>query len=248
MVNRERKIWIGTSGWHYPYWREVFYPPKMQPRDYMDYYLRFFRTVEVNNSFYRLPSPETFTAWGASVPDDFTFAVKGSRFITHMKKLKDPQQSLERFLHNVGFLENKLGPILFQLPPTWKLNYERLKDFVEALPTYHRYTFEFRHPSWYSEQVYELLQQHNIAFCIYELAMHLSPIQLTTDFVYVRLHGPGGKYQGSYSDSVLQEWADQAREWKEQGKDVYIYFDNDQNAYAAFNAQTLNSMVKNAGD
>lgn len=247
MEGAERKIYIGTSGWHYPHWKNVFYPPGMQPRDYMNHYLQFFRTVEINNSFYRLPSPETFAAWRTSVPENFTFSVKANRFITHMKKLKDPVQSLERFLHHVGFLEEKLGPILFQLPPGWNLNFDRLKEFIDVLPAYHRYTFEFRHPGWYDEQVYALLRERNISFCIYELARHISPMQLTADFVYVRLHGPGEKYEGSYPDHVLQEWAAQAGEWKAQGKDVYIYFDNDQYAYAAFNAQTLNSMVNGAG-
>ena len=246
MAESEKKIYVGTSGWHYAYWKGNFYPPKMQQRDFLNYYLNFFRTVEINNSFYRLPSPETFTAWKNAVPDDFTFAVKASRFITHMKKLKDPVQSLERFLNAVVFLEDKLGPVLFQLPPAWKLNFERLKSFVEALPPYYRYTFEFRHPDWYNEQVYDLLRKHNMAFCNYELALHLSPMQVTADFVYVRLHGPGeGKYQGSYSDDTLHWWAKQAQEWKAMGKDVYIYFDNDQLGYAAFNAKTLKEIIGN---
>ena len=179
------------------------------------------------------------------MPDDFTFAVKASRYITHMKKLKDPQQSLERFLHAITFLEDKLGPILFQLPPMWKLDFERLKSFIEALPPYYRYTFEFRHPDWYNERVYALLQEHNMAFCNYELARHMSPIQVTADFVYVRLHGPEeGKYQGSYSEESLRWWAQQVRNWKAMGKDVYIYFDNDQLGYAGFNARTLNEMLR----
>lgn len=240
MAEREGKIHIGTSGWHYAHWNGTFYPPKTSQKDYLNYYLRYFRTVEINNSFYRLPSPETFSIWRKAVPDDFIFAVKASRFITHMKKLKDPQQSLERFLHQVGFLEEKLGPVLFQLPPMWNMNYERLKNFIEVLPPYYRYTFEFRNTSWYNEQVYELLKQYNMAFCSYELAGHLSPMQLTADFVYVRLHGPGeGKYQGNYSDEALQGWARQAREWKAMGKDVYIYFDNDEQGFAAFNARSL---------
>lgn len=238
-----KKINIGTSGWHYAYWKGTFYPPKTPQKDYLNYYLGFFRTVEINNSFYRLPSPETFKAWKESVPDDFTFAVKASRFITHMKKLKDPQQSLEKFMYHVGFLEDKLGPILFQLPPLWKLDLDRFKSFLDALPDYYRYTFEFRHPSWYDERVYELLRSRNMAFCAYELAGHFSPLQITADFVYVRLHGPEGKYQGSYSDEALQWWANQAREWAERGKEVFIYFDNDQLGYAAFNAKTLKEMV-----
>ena len=238
------KIWVGTSGWSYPYWKGNFYPAGFPQKEQFNYYLRFFRTVEINNSFYKLPSAETFSTWAAAVPDGFLYAVKASRYITHMKKLKDPVQSLEKFMHAVNFLEDRLGPILFQLPPFWKLNLDRLREFLEVLPKGYRYAFEFRNESWYDERVYELLAAHNIAFCIYELEYHQSPVPLTADFVYVRLHGPEGKYAGSYSDEALQEWCKQAKEWQSQGKDVYIYFDNDQNGYAGFNARALKEMVE----
>ncbi len=192
-------IYIGTSGWHYNHWKGNFYPAGVTAKHFTQYYLRFFRTVEINNSFYRLPSPETFATWKASVPDEFLFSVKASRYITHMKKLKDPQQSLAQFLGNAQALEEKLGPILFQLPPAWRLNLDRFRDFLKVLPPYHRYTFEFRDQSWYSPEVYALLQHHGHAFCIYDLGGHLSPLEVTADFVYVRLHGPEGKYDGSYS-------------------------------------------------
>ncbi len=240
----QRKIYIGTSGWHYKHWMGNFYPPGLKSKDFTSYFLRFFRTVEINNSFYKLPSAETFANWRASVPDDFVFAVKGSRFITHMKKLKDPQESIQRFFQNVNALEEKLGPILFQLPPGWSVNEERLAAFLAVLPPYYRYTFEFRHPSWYTPGVYALLQKYNAAFCIYELEYHMSPLQVTADFVYVRLHGPETKYAGSYSESALQWWASKCLEWQQQGLDVYVYFDNDQLGYAAFNAQRLQQLVQ----
>lgn len=236
-------IYIGTSGWHYKHWKGNFYPANMPQRDYLNHYLQFFKTVEINNSFYKLPAADTFACWRKAVPEDFIFAVKGSRFITHMKKLKDPEQSFAKFIHQVGFLEEKLGPILFQLPPMWNLNYQRLKIFLEMLPAYYRYTIEFRNANWYDERVYELLREHKVAFCIYELEGHMSPMEVTADFVYVRLHGPEGKYAGSYSDTALQWWANQALTWSLQGKHVYIYFDNDQNGYAVFNAQTLKTIV-----
>lgn len=238
-----QKIYIGTSGWHYKHWMNTFYPVGVKQKDFTRYYLHYFRSVEINNSFYRLPSAQTFATWRAAVPEDFVFAVKASRFITHMKKLTDPQQSIARFFENVQGLEEKLGPILFQLPPGLHVSMQKLQDFLRALPPYYRYTFEFRHPSWYHPAVFDLLRQYNLAFCIYELDGHLSPLEVTAPFVYVRLHGPGGKYEGSYSEDALSHWANKCLEWQGQGLDVYIYFDNDQLGYAAFNAKRLQELV-----
>jgi uncharacterized protein YecE (DUF72 family) len=140
-------------------------------------------------------------------------------------------------------LSKKLGPILFQLPPGWKLNIERLHDFLKILPRAHRYAFEFRNPTWYVDDVYNMLTAFNCAFCIYELAGHLSPIMITADFVYIRLHGPGEKYEGSYTTQALKKWASTMRQWQQQGKDVYLYFDNDQAAYAAFNAIKIKKLM-----
>ncbi|RNI29696.1 DUF72 domain-containing protein [Rufibacter immobilis] len=237
-------IYIGTSGWHYNHWKGNFYPKGVTSAQFTEHYLRYFKTVEINNSFYRLPTAQTFANWRASVPQDFLFAVKASRYITHMKKLKDAQQGLAQLLGNAQALEEKLGPVLFQLPPAWRLNLERFEEFLRALPPYYRYTFEFREPSWYHPQVYDLLRAHNHAFCIYELAGHMSPLEVTANFVYVRLHGPEGKYAGSYSESALQWWANTCCTWAAEGKDVYLYFDNDQNGYAAFNAIRLQELVR----
>lgn len=245
MGEKNSKIYIGTSGWHYKHWQGTFYPAETKPKAYLPEFLKYFRTVEINNSFYKLPSATTFAEWRNSVPDDFTFAVKANRYITHMKKLKDPEEPIIRFLDAVSFLEDKLGPILFQLPPFWNVNTERLQKFLEALPAGYRYTFEFRNDSWYTEEVYALLRRHNIAFCLYELERHQSPIIDTADFIYLRLHGPGDKYEGSYSDETLWGWSRQLIEWRGGGKDVYVYFDNDQFGYAAFNAKTLQEMVSN---
>ncbi len=239
----ERKIWIGCSGWHYKHWKSIYYPPGTATADYLTYYLQDFNTVEINNSFYRLPTPETFAAWYHAVPADFLFSVKASRFITHMKKLKDPQQSIARFFENVANLQEKLGPILFQLPPQWRCDVARFKDFLKALLPYYRYTFEFRDHSWYNEAVYQLLQSHRAAFCIYDLEYHLSPLEVTTDFVYVRLHGPLNKYDGSYSEATLYEWAQRCKNWQQSGKEVFVYFDNDMHGYAPFNARRLRELI-----
>ena len=238
------KIFIGTSGWHYKHWVGNFYPAGATSKDFTPYYLRNFRTVEINNSFYKLPSFETFANWRASMPADFVFSVKASRFITHMKKLKDPQQSTIRFFENVRGLAEKTGPILFQLPPAWKVNIERLEGLLKILPPEYRYTFEFRDPSWYTAEIYGLLRQFNAAFCIYELAGHLSPLEITADFLYLRLHGPTvQKYEGNYSEETLGFWAEKLLHWHAQNKDVFVYFDNDQAGYAAFNARRLQEMI-----
>jgi uncharacterized protein YecE (DUF72 family) len=234
---------IGTSGWHYKHWLGNFYPAKMPASRMLEFYYQRFDTVEINNSFYRLPQVETFRCWKESTPRNFLFAVKASRFITHNKKLIEPENALNNFLPRAEALGEKLGPVLFQLPPSWRKNLQRLQLFLEALPPYHRYTFEFREPTWMSDDVYELLRQHNAAFCIYEIAGYHSPILTTAEWVYVRLHGPGGKYQGSYSDEALAAWADRIDEWAAQNKGVYVYFDNDQAGYAAFNAMTLRRMI-----
>jgi uncharacterized protein YecE (DUF72 family) len=240
----EKRLYIGTSGWHYKHWLGNFYPAGMKPASYLVHYLQYFGSVEINNSFYRLPSTETLAQWKEAVPPDFIFAIKASRFITHMKKLKEPQQSFSLFMDRVGVLGEKLGPILFQLPPSWRFDESRFNAFLEALPTTYRYAFEFRDQSWYTDKAYELLRKYRCAFCIYEIAYHLSPLEVTTDFVYVRLHGPGNKYDGSYADHVLSTWAEQGNKWLEQGKQVYFYFDNDMHGYAPANALRLQEIME----
>jgi uncharacterized protein YecE (DUF72 family) len=240
---KQGKIHIGTSGWHYKHWIGTFYPAGTKPREQFKLYQQTFNTVEINNSFYRLPLPETFKSWRTNTPRNFLFVVKASRYITHQKKLTEPQETIRKFFKNVKFLKEKLGPILFQLPPSWKVNAARLKSFLITLPDKFRYVFEFRDPTWYTSEVLELLEEFNCAFCIYELGGHQSPLHVTADFVYVRLHGPGEKYQGSYSDEQLKNWAEQCRLWQHQGRDVFVYFDNDQLGYAAFNAQSLKKLL-----
>jgi uncharacterized protein YecE (DUF72 family) len=237
------EIRIGTSGWHYKHWLGTFYPADLRASQMFEFYQRTFDTVELNNSFYRLPTPEAFAAWRDSAPPSFVFAVKGSRFLTHNKKLKEPEQALENLLPRAEILGDKLGPILFQLPPKWKLNAERLEEFLRALPKQHRYTFEFRESTWHTPAVHRILERYNAAYCIYELAGFQTPIVMTADFVYVRLHGPGAKYQGAYSEDKLNEWAERIRQWKREVKAVYVYFDNDEAGYAPRNALELKRLL-----
>jgi len=202
---KNKRIHIGTSGWSYKHWRGTFYPQEIKIKNHFPYYLQHFNTVEINNTFYGFPSDETFLNWSKIVNDDFVYVIKANRYITHIKKLHNPSETLPPFLERVKLLGKNLGPILFQLPPTMKSNLELLDSFLRELPQQYRYVFEFRNADWYKPEVYALLEKYGCAFCIYELAYHVSPIQITANFVYLRLHGPGNKYQGSYSDEVLKK-------------------------------------------
>ena len=236
-------IRIGTSGWHYKHWIGTFYPPKIAGSKMLAYYFEHFDTVELNNSFYRLPRENALISWRDSTPTNFIFAAKGSRFLTHMKKLKDAEQGLARYLDAIETLGHKLGPILFQLPPNWELDLDRFRTFLALLPACHRYAFEFRNATWSVPAIYHVLTSQNMAYCAFHLAGEHSPVQLTADFTYVRLHGPGGKYQGSYSEEILREWANRIRAWRRELKAIYVYFDNDEAGYAARDALRLKSLV-----
>jgi uncharacterized protein YecE (DUF72 family) len=237
-------IRIGTSGFHYKHWKGPFYPAKLPNSKMLEYYLQHFDTVELNNSFYRLPNITALESWREVTPKNFVFAVKASRFLTHNKKLKDPENAIDNFLPRVAHLREKLGPVLFQLPPKWQVNRERLESLLTILPRDVRFAFEFRETSWMKPEINGTLRDFNAAFCIYELAGYHSPLDVTADFIYVRLHGPErGKYQGSYSQERLQKWAGQIEQWARSLKAIYVYFDNDQHGYAAANALTLKQMV-----
>jgi uncharacterized protein YecE (DUF72 family) len=237
-------IHIGTSGWHYDHWRGPFYPSDAKAEDFLPYYGRHFRTVEINNTFYQLPQKDMMETWRETVPAGFIFAVKGSRYITHMKKMKDPKKSLAKFLPRIEVLKEKLGPVLFQLPPRWRFDGKRLDSFLGALPKKIRAAFEFRDPSWFRDEALETLRKHGAAFCIYDLAGFQSPKEVTADFVYLRLHGPGDKYQGKYSRQTLAGWAGAFSAWAQKKKEIFCYFDNDQAGYAASDARTLQEMIE----
>lgn len=235
------RLHIGTSGWCYPHWRGPFYPADLPESAWLAYYGRQFGSVEVNRSFYRLPGRENFSAWHDATPADFVFAVKASRHITHMKKLTDPDRTLPPLLEAVAGLGGKLGPLLFQLPPRWRLNAPRLEAFLSALPPGVRAAFEFRDPSWHADAVLDLLARHGAAFCVYDLAGFSSPRVVTADFAYLRLHGPDAAYQGRYGSRRLADWAARLRD--QPLKEVYVYFDNDQAAHAVRDALELRAML-----
>jgi len=239
----ERAVHIGTSGWHYRHWIGPFYPPGMRSAEFLAYHARRFSAVEINGSFYRMPSAKTLAEWRDAVPAGFRFAVKAHRFITHMKKLALPITTYAWFFDDIDILAPKLGPILFQLPPTWHLNIGRLEAFLVALPRRYRYAFEFRNPTWLVPPVLALLRAHGVAFCIYDIDRFQSPIETTADFTYLRLHGPGARYQGRYGDAALREWARRIRGWAEKDQGVWCFFDNDRNGHAARDALRLKRLV-----
>jgi uncharacterized protein YecE (DUF72 family) len=231
------ELQVGTSGWIYPHWKGTFYPAGLAEKAFLDYYAQRFSTVEINYSFYKLPSQENFAHWAAATPSNFTFAVKASRYLTHLKKLKDPTEPLQRFFTSVAGLDGKLGPVLFQLPPHWKKNLERLAAFTAALPPGPRYAFEFRDPSWLSDDVYTLLSAHQTALVLSDYRSLPLPLTLTTNFTYIRLHG--GKNGPGYTAEELAVWAKRVNSYRSNGIDVYVYFNNDPGANAPRDAQSL---------
>lgn len=236
-------IWIGTSGWVYKHWKGIFYPEHLPAAEQLAFYARNFSTVEVNFSFYRLPERSVFEHWKAQTPAGFLFAVKGSRFLTHIKRLKDPEEPLRRLMDRASGLEEKLGPILFQFPHTWAVNIDRLAYFLEALGAYHgwRFAFEFRHESWLTEEVCRLLERADAALCLPVCPGMPLAVRLTAPWTYIRMHH--GARDVGYDDDELKLWARRIRGFRDQGADVYVYFNNDFEAYATRNAERLCKMM-----
>jgi uncharacterized protein YecE (DUF72 family) len=238
------RCYIGTSGWSYKHWRGPFYPSDMSKgSDQLRFYVERFDTVEVNGTFYRLIEVDTFRRWREATPEGFVFACKGSRYLTHMKRLKDAERGVGRFFERVEALEDKLGPIVFQLPGRFRADRARLERFLEALPSRHQYAFEFRDPAWFEPEILEALAAHDVALCLYEFAGQEAPLEVTAGFVYIRLHGPDGPYRGSYDEEALKTWAKRIGAWAKKGLDVYCYFDNDDRALAPKNALRLTELL-----
>lgn len=237
----QMELHIGTSGWVYPHWRGAFYPLGLPEAEWLAFYSRAFSTVEVNRSFYRLPGRDNFAAWRRQTPEGFVFSVKACRFITHMKKLSAPEATLAPLLEAAAALGEKGGPLLFQLPPRWRVNPARLEAFLAALPGGRPVAFELRDPSWHIPPVLDLLAAHQAAFCIYDLGGFHSPRAVTAGFVYLRLHGPGAPYCGEYGMAALEDWA----RWLQAQplRAAYVYFDNDEAAFAVRDALALRSLL-----
>ena len=239
-------IRIGCSGWQYRHWREIFYPPKTPQRLWFVHYSGTFGTVELNTSFYHLPKPETFAKWRDQAPPGFRYAVKAPRYITHMKKLKDCAEPVEEFLTRARNLCHALGPILYQLPPRWECDTERLQAFIALLPADLDHVFEFREKSWVTEQVLALLDVRGISFCAHDMRGLATPRWASGPVAYVRFHGGTGKYRGRYSDEILLGWTDWIVEQAKSRRDVWCYFNNDIGGDAIQDALTLRAMVAQA--
>lgn len=238
------RVRVGTSGWVYKHWRGVVYPKPLPVKHWFAHYATKFDTVEINNSFYRLASEDAYGEWRQQAPPGFLYAVKASRFLTHMKKLKDPVEPLANVLRRARLLGPHLGPVLYQLPPRWRCDPGRLRAFLELLPRDVTQVMEFRDPSWYTHAVRELLEAHGVGFCIHDLRGVPSPEWVTARAVYVRFHGPTGHaYAGGYPRERLRSWADWIAERRHVGHDVYVYFNNDDAGHAVFNALTLRDLL-----
>lgn len=245
MIEGEKgTLYIGTSGFSYPSWRGSFYPAKMPAREFLAHYGSRFRSLEVNSTFYRFPLESTLARWRDLTPEGFVFAVKASRYITHIKRLGEPENTVGPFLDRVRSLGTKLGPILLQLPGKFTFNAEVLASFCEVLDKRFRYVFEFRDPGWFREDTCDILKRHGMAFCIWDYAGFRSPDAVTAGFVYVRLHGPLKEpYRGAYPVSFLEERADAIRGWLSEGRAVYVFFDNTMEGDAASDALKLSRLL-----
>ena len=232
---------VGCSGWQYRHWSGNFYPDDLPLAGWLAFYTSRFDTVEINNTFYRLPEARTFASWSRSAPSGFVYAVKASRFLTHMKKLKDPDEPLERFFSRAKRLGRSFGPVLYQLPPRWPVNVDRLATFLERLPR-RRQAFEFRDPSWYTDEVFALLARRRAVLCLHDMAGSAAPRVTTGPFVYVRFHGTA-KYSGRYDDGTLASWADWMAACARRGTAVYAYFNNDAGGHAPRDAARLRAMI-----
>ena len=234
---------IGTSGWVYAHWRDVFCPPDLPQSRWYGHYVRHFGTVEINYSFYRLPSEEAFDRWREQAPEGFAYAVKANRHLTHVKRLKEAAESLERFLSRARRLGDKLGPILWQLPPRWRANPARLETLAALLPADLTHAFEFRDPSWFVQPVREILERLDLTFCIFDMPDLPCPVWVTSQVVYLRFHGSGVVYGGRYGRERLQPWADRIRRWLAEGRTVYAYFNNDAFGHAVEDAQAQRDLL-----
>ena len=235
---------VGTSGWQYRHWKGRFYPAELPTARWLEHYARYFDTVELNNPFYRQPERQTFEKWRRSVPDDFVYAVKLNRFITHIKRLRIERDSVERSYGTLAGLGPKAAAVLVQLPPRMKFDQERAERFFKMVsPRRRRHAIEPRDASWFTPDALAFLRRRNVALVIGDTPRWPTHIAVTGDLVYLRFHGPERLYASNYSDDVLREWAERIEAWRGEGRDVFAYFNNDEQGFAVKNALRLRELA-----
>jgi uncharacterized protein YecE (DUF72 family) len=242
-LDRKAQVRIGCSGWQYKHWKGDFYPVELPQSRWLAHYARTFDTVEINSTFYRLAEANTFAQWAEKTPPGFLYSVKASRFLTHMKKLKDPEGPVARFFDRAGHLGCHLGPVLYQLPPAWPVNLERLHHFLTTLPRTYSHAIEFRDPSWYDDAVFDLLREYNVALCLHDMHGSATGQLAVGPFVYVRFHFGTQRYGGRYDDRRLDDWADWLGQRWSEGIDVFGYFNNDIGGHAPRDAVRLRARL-----
>ena len=240
---KKGRCFVGTSGWYYQHWYGPFYPKKLSKDELFSYFAQHFNTVELNNTFYHLPKETTVKGWHKKAPVNFVFAVKASRFITHIKRLANLKDSLKVFLKRAYLLRDKLGPILYQLPPSMKKNSQRLTNFLKRLPKRTKNVVEFRHQSWLNEEIFTILKKFNAAHCIVSMPDFPTVVRASADFVYIRMHGGSSLYRSNYSQAELKQCAGWIKKFLKSGLDTYVYFNNDAYGYAVKNALALKKML-----
>lgn len=244
-----KEVYIGTSGYNYHHWRDnVFYLKGLPQHKYLEFYYTKFNSVELNVTFYRLPSIKTFEGWDRKTPKDFRFVIKGNRYITHIKRLKDTREPLKNFSENLAPLRKKISCILWQFPPSFKANAERLKSFTRNLERLKftkslRHAFEFRNEFWFTEKIYKILKDNNFCLCIADLPNAPHVEVLTADFIYIRFHGSKARYSSNYPNRELKATALKAKEWLKSRKALYVFFNNDAHGYAPKNAVSFRKLI-----
>ncbi|MFP4548899.1 MAG: DUF72 domain-containing protein [Fidelibacterota bacterium] len=246
-MSKDKTIYIGTSGWSYDHWVNKFYPEDLKKNEWLSYYAEQFNTVELNMSFYQFPFPNMLKGWYKKIPDQFQMTMKANRNITHRRQFKDTDELVNRFYQRAEFMEDKMGCILYQTPPTFKYEEETVKQLTSFFKTLdHDYmnVMEFRHPDWWNEEVYELLKDHQIGFCVVSGLDMPQEVRVTADVAYFRFHGPGEGYASKYSESDIQQWRDKIKSVLEDVDRVYCYFNNDMEGYAVENARYLQQLLE----
>ena len=241
-------IYLGTSGWNYKHWRETFYPKGLPQSRWLEFYAERFQTVELNNSFYRLPKPEQFASWRDRSPRDFIFTVKMSRFLTHIRRLREPQEPVERFMTSVRPLGKQLGPVLMQFPPTMPVDLAALEETLGLFPDDVKVVCEFRHETWFSEECRGLLEKFGAAWCLADrLSKPITPVWKSTDWAFLRMHEGRANPHPCYGRAALQAWVDRLADGWGTGAEIWVYFNNDPRACALRDARTFGRLAEAAG-